>query len=67
MILIFTFILVLIKGQQAEHVQNDLTNSLKRERTMVANLKGALTKEKSRITDLGTALEKERVQGMSLK
>ena len=58
---------MLIKGQQAEHVQNDLTNSLKKERTLVADLKEALAKEKSRITDLRAALEKERVQLMSLK
>ena len=58
---------MLVKGQQAEHVHNDLTNSLKRERTLVADLKEALAKEKSRITDLGAALEKERVQAMSLR
>ena len=63
----FILILVVVKGQHAEHVQNDLTNSLKKERSLVANLKEALAKEKGRLTDLSAALEKERVQAMSLK
>ena len=58
---------MVVKGQHAEHVQNDLTNSLKKERSLVANLKEALAKEKGRLTDLSAALEKERVQAMSLK
>ena len=58
---------VLVKGQHAEHVQTDLTNSLKRERSLVSDLKEALAKEKGRLTDLSAALEKERVQAMSLK
>lgn len=58
---------MLVKGQHAEHVQNDLMNSLKRERSLVSDLKEALAKEKGRLTDLSAALEKERVQAMSLK
>ena len=58
---------MLVKGQHAEHVKNDLTNSLKRERSLVTDLKEALAKEKGRLTDLSAALEKERVQAMSLK
>ena len=63
----FHFISVLRKGQQVDHVKNDLTNLLTRERSLVADLKEALAKEKSRITELGATLEKERVQVMSLK
>ena len=63
----FHFISVLLKGQQVDHVKNDLTNLLTRERSLVADLKEALAKEKSRITELGATLEKERVQVMSLK